>query len=80
LSASGSDYYAHSIEREDSDPSTPLVIEAPADSDATTITLLGIVFTHSASTPPSAGEKVKATDAGYDGDIDTIIIDSSSSS
>ncbi|MCU7850930.1 MAG: hypothetical protein KZQ80_01820 [Candidatus Thiodiazotropha sp. (ex Monitilora ramsayi)] len=80
LSANGSDYYAHSIEREDSDPSTPLVIEAPVDSaDATTITLLGIVFTHSTTTPPSAGEKVKATDAGYDGDIDTIVIDSSSS-
>ena len=81
LSANGgSSYYAHSIERED-DSSTPLVIEARVDSaDATTITLLGIVFTHSASTPPSTGDKVKATDAGYDGDIDSIHIDSDSSS
>lgn len=76
LSADGSGgYYAHSIEREDSS-STPLVIEAPVDdADASTITLLGVTFTHSSSSTFTQGEKVEAYDAGYDGDIDSISID-----
>jgi cytoskeletal protein CcmA (bactofilin family) len=76
LTADGSGgYYAHSIEREDSS-STPLVIEAPVDAaDATTITLLNVVFTHSSSSTFSPGEKVEAYDAGYDGDIDYLEID-----
>ena len=76
LSADGSGgYYAHSIEREDS-TATPLVIEAPVDAaDATGITLLGVVFTHSSTLTITPGEKVKAYDAGYDGDIDSIVID-----
>jgi hypothetical protein len=68
-------YYAHSIEREDSS-ATPLVIEAPVDdADATYITLLGVTFTHSSTSTFTQGEKVEAYDTGYDGDLDSIMID-----
>jgi hypothetical protein len=76
LTADGSGgYYAHSIEREDSS-STPLVIETLVDdADASTITLLGVTFTHSSTLTFTQGEKVEAEDADYDGDIDSISID-----